>query len=308
MDSKLAIGVHLCDKSDLYKVRQLQKYESNRDEVRFDAVKLLDLSDFTVCDLSIEECHKLGYKFYSFSDGCNVKSDKYIFSNIEAMGNNSLFGSSKIGNLYECGMPIYYNNELVYENNDRILELRVHCCTNLGPNVIFWITILVDLIDYRVQCKTANGFNIYGDFDLASEHEINHYYRYESGVVINSSMLLPSLYADVNKDICTFSNEIAIVSLKNECSYIIPSGLKYTCLFGFGDKSNIVLPISLNEVYLSWESSNSYIKFLVSSGVSNAFLKRLYKSTDSEVDINKLFDRESILKALKSYGMEIEFY
>ena len=61
-------------------------------------------------------------------------------------------------------------------------------------------------------------------------------------------------------------------------------------------------------MYLSWESSNSYIKFLVSSGVSNAFLKRLHKSIDGEVDINKLVDRESILKAFKSYGMEIEFY
>lgn len=148
MDSKLVIGVHLCDKSDLYMIRRLQKCESNRGEVRFDAIKLLDLSDFTVCDLSIEECHKLGYEFYSFSYGCKTNnSDKYIFGNIGTILDNSLFGKSKIGDLWECGMPIYYQGELIYENNARILMVSLNCCNSLRTGVKFGVSILVDLID-----------------------------------------------------------------------------------------------------------------------------------------------------------------
>ena len=311
MDSKLVIGVHLCDKSDLYMIRQLEKYEGNRNEVRYDAVKLLDLSNFTVCDLSIEECHKLGYEFFSFSYGCRTNtSDKYIFGNIGTILDNSLFGSSKIGDLYECSMPIYYKGELAYENNDRILRVGLNCCNSLRAGVKFGVNILVDLIDYRVQCKTANGFNIYGDFDLMEEHIRNEHYRYESGVIIENSRLFPSLCDNINKGICIFNNRLAVLSLEGEGSYIIPSGVESACIFGFGDKSNIVIPISLNEVYLSGDTRVSDIKFLLSSSASNAFLKRLYKSiVNGKTGINTLFDRESILEAFKTLdGIELEFY
>lgn len=143
------------------------------------------------------------------------------------------------------------------------------------------------------------------------EHLTNEYYRYSSGVIIENSRLFPSLCDNISKGICIFNNKLAVVSLEGEDNYIIPSGVESICIFGFGAKSNIVIPLSLNEVYLSGDSSVSGIKFLLSSGVSNAFLRRLYKAIikNGKIGLGIMFDRESILKSFKSLGgIEIEFY
>lgn len=79
MALKLVIGVHLCDKSDFYLIKGASYNIESGTSLRYDAIKVLDLGDFSVHDISLEDCHKLGYKHLSFSDMKGVSlSDNYI--------------------------------------------------------------------------------------------------------------------------------------------------------------------------------------------------------------------------------------
>lgn len=154
MALKLVIGAHLCNKSDFYLVKGLKsEADNNRNSVMLDAIKVLDLGDFSIYDISLEECSKLGYEILSFTciGGVNLSGD-YIIGGQGIVARNSGLAFTKLGDLWSCDVPIYYKGELVQYKQNRVYYLNFVCCNELRPSVKFKVDLYIDLIDYTVQC------------------------------------------------------------------------------------------------------------------------------------------------------------
>lgn len=324
MALKLVIGVHLCNKSDFYLIKGLKSETDNRNRVMYDAIKVLDLEDFSVYDISLEECSKLGYRILDFSyiNDANL-GDDCIVGGQGVVAVNSALGFAKLGNLWSCDVPIYYKGELVRHKQNRVYNLNFDCCNELRPSVKFKVDLYIDLIDYTVQCYVCD-IKVYGDLDLKYEYSNHSYYRYYTGRGVDNSVLLPSLSETISDSICTFGNKLAVVSLLGDDSYIVPNNVDFVSIHSRGTyniaippnvkkvpgsgKSNIVIPPSVKRVYIeNGDAKSSDISFSLSSNVSNAFLRELYSQFVKDVD--GLFGRQEILEAFsKLDGINIEFY
>ena len=324
MALKLVIGVHLCNKSDFYLIKGLKSETDNRNRVMYDAIKVLDLEDFSVYDISLEECSKLGYRILDFSyiNDANL-GDDCIVGGQGVVAVNSVLGFAKLGDLWSCDVPIYYKGELVQHKQNRVYNLNFDCCNELRPNVKFKVDLYIDLIDYTVQCYVSD-IKVYGDLDLKCEYSNHSYYRYYTGRGVDNSVLLPILSETISDSICTFGNKLAVVSLLGDDSYIVPNNVEFVSIHSRGTyniaippnvkkvpgsgKSNIVIPPSVKRVYIeNGDAKSSDISFSLSSGVSNAFLRELYSQFVKGVD--GLFCRKEILEAFsKLEGINIGFY
>lgn len=324
MALKLVIGVHLCNRSDFYLIKGLKSETDNRNRVMYDAIKVLDLEDFSVYDISLEECSKLGYRILDFSyiNDANL-GDDCIVGGQGVVAVNSVLGFAKLGNLWSCDVPIYYKGELVQHKQNRVYNLNFDCYNKLRPSVKFKVDFYIDLIDYTVQCYVCDK-QVYGELDLKYEHSNNSYYRYYCIVAIGNNILLPSLSETISDSICTFGNELAVVSLLGDDSYIVPNNVEFVSIHSRGTynivtppnvrsipgsgKSNIVIPPSVKRVYIeNGDAKHSDISFSLSSNVSNAFLRELYSQFVKDVD--GLFGRQEILEAFsKLDGISIGFY
>lgn len=323
MALKLVIGVHLCNKSDFYLIKGLKSETDNRNRVMYDAIKVLDLGDFSICDISLEECSKLGYRILDFSyiNDANL-GDGCILGGQGVVTVNSVLAFAKLGTLWSCDVPIYYKGELVQHKQNRVYNLNFDCCNKLRPSVKFKVDFYIDLIDYTVQCYVCDK-QVYGELDLKYEHSNNSYYRYYTGRGVDNSVLLPSLSETISDSICTFGNKLAVVSLLGDGSYIVPNNVEFVSIHSRGTyniaippnvkkvpgsgKSNIVIPPSVKRVYIDGDAKCSYINFSLSSNVSNMFLRELYSKF---LGINgDLFGRQEILEAFsKLEGINIGFY
>lgn len=325
MALKLVIGLHICNKSDFYLIKGLKNETDDRNGVIYDAVKVLDLGDFSVYDISLEDCNKLGYKLLDFGYiGGVALSDDYIIGGQGIVGaNNTIaFAKVKIGDLWSCGVPLYYRGDLVQHKQNRVYNIILDCCNELRRNVKFNVELYIDLIDYTVQCYVCDK-SVYGELDLRNEYLNNMYYRYYSGRAIENNILFPSLSETISDGICTFGNKLAVVSLLGEGSYIVPNNVEFVSIHNCGTynvvippnvnsipgsgKSNIVIPPSVKRVYIKGDARCSNISFSLSSNVSNAFLRELYSQFVKDVD--GLFGRKEILEAFsKLDGINIGFY
>lgn len=326
MALKLVIGVHLCNRSDFYLIKGLKSEADtyNRNRVMLDAIKVLDLEDFSICDISLEECSKLGYEILDFTciGGVDLSGD-YIIGGQGVVTRNSTLAFAKLGTLWSCDVPIYYKGELVQHKQNRVYNLNFDCCNELRPSVKFKVDFYIDLIDYTVQCYVCDK-QIYGDLDLKYEHSNHSYYRYYCIVAIGNNILLPSLSETISDSICTFGNKLAVVSLLGDDSYIVPNNVEFVSIHSRGTyniaispnvrsipgsgKSNIVIPPSVKRVYIeNGDAKHSDISFSLSSNVSNAFLRELYSQFVKDVD--GLFGRQEILEAFsKLDDINIGFY
>lgn len=323
MALKLVIGVHLCNKSDFYLIKGLKSETDNRNRVMYDVIKVLDLEDFSVYDISLEECSKLGYRILDFSyiNDANLDDD-CIVGGQGIVTVNSVLGFAKLGNLWSCDVPIYYKEELVQHKQNRVYYLNFVCCNELRLDVKFNVDLYIDLIDYTVQCCVCD-IPVYGDLDLSNEYLKHPYYRYYIGRVVDNNILLPSLSETISDGICTFGNKLAVVSLLGDDSYIVPNNVEFVSILNRGTynivtppnvrsipgsgKSNIVIPPSVKRVYIKGDARCSDISFSLSSDVSNAFLRELYSQFAKDVD--GLFGRKEILEAFsKLDGINIGFY
>ena len=324
MALKLVIGVHLCNKSDFYLIKGLKSETDNRNRVMYDAIKVLDLEDFSVYDISLEECSKLGYEILSFTciGGVDLSGD-YIIGGLGIVARNSGLAFTKLGDLWSCDVPIYYRGELVQHKQNRVYYLNFVCCNELRPNVKFNVDLYIDLIDYTVQCCVCD-IPVYGELGLSNEYLKHPYYSYYIGRVIENNILLPSLSETISDGICTFGNKLAVVPLLGDDSYIVPNNVEFVSIHSRGTyniaippnarsipgsgKSNIVIPPSVKRVYIeNGDAKSSDISFSLSSNVSNAFLRELYSQFVKDVD--GLFGRQEILEAFsKLDGINIGFY
>ena len=307
MALKLVIGAHLCNKSDFYLVKGLKsEADNNRNSVMLDAIKVLDLGDFSIYDISLEECSKLGYEILSFTciGGVDLSGD-YIIGGQGIVARNSGLAFTKPGDLWSCDVPIYYKGELVQHKQNRVYYLNFICCNELRPNVKFKVDLYIDLIDYTVQCCVCD-IPVYGDLDLSNEYLKHPYYSYYIGRVIENNILIPSLSETISDGICTFGNKLAVISLLEDGSYIVPNNVEFVSILGSG-KSNIVIPPSVKRVYVEGDARCSDINFSLSSNVSNAFLRELYSQFVK--DVEGLFGRKEILEAFSRLeGISIGFY
>lgn len=323
MALKLVIGVHLCNKSDFYLIKGLKSETDNRNRVMYDAIKVLALEDFSVYDISLEECSKLGYRILDFSyiNDANL-GDDCIVGGQGVVAVNSVLGFAKLGDLWSCDVPIYYKGELVQHKQNRVYNLNIKCYNGLRRDVKFDIELYIDLIDYTVQCYACD-IKIYGDLDLKCEYSNHSYYRYYTGRGVDNNILLPSLSETISDSICTFGNKLAVISLLGDDSYVVPNNVEFVSIQNRGTynivtppnvrsilgsgKSNIVIPPSVKRVYIKGDARCSNISFSLSSNVSNAFLRELYSQFVKDVD--GLFGRQEILEAFsKLDGISIGFY
>ena len=307
MALKLVIGVHLCDKSDFYLIKGASYNIESGTSLRYDAIKVLDLGDFSVHDISLEDCHKLGYKHLSFSDMKGVGlSDNYIVGSQGIVIRDSTMAFVVIKDKYSYDIPLYYKGELIQYGKTRIYNLFLSCCNELRPSVKFPVNFYIDLIDYTVQCFVC-GKQVCDGSDLKCEYmQYSSRYKYYSDCKIDNNILFPSLSETISDGICTFGNRLAVVSLLGDGNYIVPNNVEFVSIRGSG-KSNIVIPPSVKRVYIDGDAKCSYINFSLSSNVSNMFLRELYSKF---LGINgDLFGRKEILEAFsKLEGINIGFY
>ena len=308
MALKLVVGVHLCDKSDFYLAKEPKNSRDGVIDVRYDAIKVIDLDDFNVYDMSLEECHKLGYKLLSFSylDGIAL-GDNCIIGGQSLVLRDNVIGFAKLGDLYSCDVPLYYKGELIRNNKNRVYGLSLTCCNELRPYIKFIVNFYIDLIDYTVQCCVC-GRPVYGELDLKSEYLCHSYYNYWGGYTIPNNILFSDLSETVSDGICTFGNKLSVISLMKEGNYIVPNSVEFVSIQGSG-KSNIVIPPSVKRVYVGGDAKCSNINFSLSSNVSNMFLMELYTQFLKQSTSNSLFGRKEILEAFSRLeGINIEFY
>lgn len=324
MALKLVIGAHLCNKSDFYLVKGIKnEVDNNRNSVMLDAIKVLDLGDFSIYDISLEECSKLGYEILSFTciGGVDLSGD-YIIGGQGVVARNSGLAFTKLGDLWSCDVPIYYKGELVQHKQNRVYYLNFVCCNELRLDVKFNVDLYIDLIEYTVQCCVCD-IPVYGELDLSNEYLKHPYYRYYIGRVMENNILLQSLSETISDGICTFGNKLAVVSLLGDDSYIVPNNVEFVSIHNRGTynivtppnvrsipgsgKSNIVIPPSVKRVYIKGDARCSDISFSLSSNVSNVFLRELYSQFVKDVD--GLFGRKEILEAFSRLeGISIGFY
>ena len=307
MALKLVIGVHLCDKSDFYLIKGASYNIERGTSLRYDAIKVLDLGDFSVYDISLEDCHKLGYKHLSFSSMNGVDlSDEYIVGSHGVVSRDNTMAFVVIKEKYSIDVPLYYKGELIQHGKSRIYNLFFSCCNELRPSVKFPINFYIDLIDYNVQCivcrkQVCDGLDLYCE---CMQYSLE--YKYYSECTIANNILFPSLSETVSDGICTFGNKLAVVSLLGDGNYIVPNNVEFVSILGSG-KSNIVIPPSVKRVYIYSDAKCSDINFSLSSNVSNMFLRDLYSQI---LGINGgLFGRQELLEAFsKLEGINIGFY
>lgn len=324
MALKLAVGVHLCNKSDFYLVKGLKsEADNNRNSVMLDAIKVLDLGDFSIYDISLEECSKLGYEILSFTcvGGVDLSGD-CIIGGQGIVARNGELAFTKLGDLWSCDVPLYYKGELIQHKQNRVYNLNFVCCSELRLDVKFKVDLYIDLIEYNVQCCVCD-IPVYGELDLSNEYLKHSYYRYYIGRAIENNILLPSLSETISDGICTFGNRLAVVSLLGDGSYIVPNNVEFVSIHNSGTynivtppnvrsipgsgKSNIVISPSVKRVYVEGDARCSDINFSLSSGVSNMFLRELYSQFVK--DVEGLFGRKDILEAFsKLDGISLGFY
>lgn len=307
MALKLVVGVHLCDKSDYYLVKGASYNIERVTSIRYDAIKVLDLGDFSVCDIGLEDCHRLGYKLLGFSYMSGVDlSDNYIVGAQRIVLKGDTIALTVIKEKYCFDVPLYYNGELIQYKKSRVYNLSFNCHNELRPSVKFSIDFYIDLIDYNVQCLVCDK-QVGAGLDLHCEYmKYSSQYKYYSGTTIANNILFPSLSETISDGICTFGNKLAVVSLLGNGSYIVPNNVEFASVIGSGE-SNIVIPPSVKRVYIYGDAKCSDINFSLSSDVSNTFLRELYSQFVKNVE--GLFGRQELLEAFsKLEGINIGFY
>lgn len=328
MGLKLVVGYHLAIESEARRFRKVfNRHLANIGNIDLselytvNRLRLLDLSDFSIDDISVTDCINAGYSFKPYK--CSSFSrDSLVILGIKTFKLDGNF--IKVRLAYGDGdiVPVYFNNELVnlYSRHLGDSKYSVLHIENYGNTLSCGkeLSIFIDVIS-RNMCIRLDNNMVYG-VDVITESDI---YPYKTGFSISLDELpdcyLPYDFTNVlHKNCIVYLSKIAGVYLDGSLSdyeIILPNGVEKLILFGreFDEDSNsnitIVIPPTVNNV-ISYSLEDSLhtdgginLKICISKQASRDMIVSLYRCLNI-VDLwgSDYYETLSKADALKSLG------
>lgn len=311
MGLKLLVGIHLYNKSDIYQIKDIYKdyrviYSKEFVDycVRYDKIRVLDLVDFSVSDVSIEDCNKLGYTLRLYDSPLYdlTRESNAILGVLGDLVKDGNFIELPLSLLDRQIVPFYYEGKLVYESKDRVLKI------NIFMNVAI-CQLYLDILNNTVYCTLNSKIHFYGDIDLSNEYIINSLYNYSIYKNIRITELLPNLVDSLDGDILLFRDKVSVIALGDSDIYAVPNGVTKVYVIVNGSSNlnklhpfNIIIPPTVTEVRNNLSNHRKFIIFALSKNVSNYFLRALYDEYSSiekgnQLCGSKLLDRKMLIEA-----------
>ena len=311
MGLKLLVGIHLYNKSDIYQIKDIYKdyrviYSKEFVDycVRYDKIRVLDLVDFSVSDMSIEDCNRLGYTLRLYdSPLCDLTRDSNaILGVLGDLVKDGNFIELPLSLLDRQTVPFYYDGKLVYESKDKVLKVSIFM------NVAI-CQLYLDILTNTVYCTLNSKIPVYGHLDLSNDYIINSLYNYSIYKNIRITELLPNLVDSLDGDILLFRNKVSVIALGDSDIYAVPNGVIKVYVIVNGSSNldklhlfNIIIPPTVTEVKNNLSNHRKSIRFALSKNVNNYFLRALYDEYSSIEKENRLcssglLDRKKLIEA-----------
>ena len=271
MGLKLLVGIHLYNKSDIYQIKDIYKdyrviYSKEFVDycVRYDKIRVLDLMDFSISDMSIEDCNRLGYTLRLYDSPLYdlTRDSNAILGVLGDLVKDENFIELPLSLLDRQIVPFYYEGKIVYGHIDLSNEYIINSLYNYSIYKNIGITELlpnlVDSLDDDILLfRNKVSVIALGDSDIyAIPNGVTKVY-----VIVNGSSNLDKLH-----------------------------------LF------NIIIPPTVTEVRNNLSNDRKFIRFALSKKVNNYFLRALYDEYSSIEKGNRLcgselLDRKMLIEA-----------
>lgn len=311
MGLKLLVGIHLHDKSNIYQIKDIYDdykviYSKEFVDycVRYNKIRVLDLMDFSISDMSIEDCNSLGYTFRFYDSPLYdlTRDSNAILGVLGDLVKDENFIELPLSLLDRQIVPFYYDGKLVYKSKDRVLKVSIFMDVAICQ-------LYLDILSNTVYCTLNSKIPFYGDIDLANEYIINSLYIYSIYKNIRITELLPNLVDSLDGDILLFRNKVSVIALGDSDIYAVPNGVTKVYVIVNGSSNlnklhpfNIIIPPTVTEVRNNLSNHRKFIRFALSKNVNDYFLRTLYDEYSSIEKGNRLcgselLDRKMLIEA-----------
>lgn len=333
MGLKLVVGYHLAVESEARRFRKVfNRYLDDIGNIdlselyTINSLRLIDLSDFSIDDISVIDCVNAGYSFKPYK--CSGFSrDSLVILGIKTFIVDGDF--IKVRLVYGDGdiVPVYFNNELVnlYSRHLGDSKYSVLHIKNYGNTLSCGkeLSIFIDVIS-RNMCIRLDNNMIYG-VDVIDE---SYKYSYRTGFSISLDELpdccLPYDFTNVlHKNCIVYMGRIAGVYLDGslgDYEIILPNGVNKLVLFGreYDEDSDsnitIVIPPTINNV-TSYSLEDSLhtdgginLKLCISKQASKDMIVSLYRCLNiagfGGSDYYETLSKDDALKSLGYWNKE----
>ena len=337
MSLKLVIGFHLEISSEANRFRgvfnkylDFLRHVNVSESYAISKLKLLDLSNFSIEDISVKDLIDGGYSF-----------EKYSYKNIDRDSNIVLgIGEFKIDNgsfktrlVYRdgCMVPVYFDDKLITDysshsdeysyNLIRIISLGSSLCTCRE------LSIYIDIANMSIFITLVDEL-VYGKYALNVDYlRYSEFIGFSIAVSNLSYNSLPLGFMTLINNNFVLFDKVAGIYLDNDLGdteFIVPSTVEKLILLGSGyhcengSTMKIVIPSSVRYVScFDLESTldrdeGMYVILYISKQASIELIKSLYNGFNAlQLDCSRFkMSKEQALKRIKyeCYNLEVIEY